>query len=67
MRGFLSEFADRQVPVIPVLLPDAPKQPELPLFLRQMTWVDFRVADPDPLERLLWGITGQRPEQGRSL
>lgn len=67
MRGFLSEFADRQVPVIPVLLPDAPAQPELPLFLRQMTWVDFRTADPDPLERLVWGITGQRPEQGRSL
>ena len=67
MRGFLSEFADRHVPVIPVLLPDAPQQPELPLFLRQMTWVDFRVADPDPLERLVWGITGQRPEQGRSL
>lgn len=67
MRGFLSEFADRQVPVIPVLLPDAPDQPDLPVFLRQMTWVDFRVADPDPLQRLLWGITGRRPEQGRSL
>ena len=62
MGGFLGGFADRQVPVIPVLLPDAPTQPDLPLFLRQMTWVDFRVADPDPLQRLMWGITGQCPE-----
>jgi hypothetical protein len=61
MRGFISEFVDRQVPVIPVLLTDAPDQPELPVFLRQMTWVDFRVTEPDPFERLLWGITGQRP------
>jgi hypothetical protein len=61
MRGFISEFVDRQVPVIPVLLPEAPARPELPLFLRQMTWVDFRTADPDPLERLVWGITGTRP------
>jgi TIR domain len=67
MRGFISEFVDRQVPVIPVLLPEAPARPELPLFLRQMTWVDFRVNDPDPLDRLVWGITGQRPEQARSL
>jgi hypothetical protein len=25
-----------------------------------MTWVDFRKEDPDPLEQLVWGITGQR-------
>jgi hypothetical protein len=31
------------------------------LFLRGMTWVDFRAADPDPLAQLIWGITGQRP------
>jgi hypothetical protein len=42
MRGFLTEFASRQCPVIPVLLPDAPTVPELPLFLRQMTWIDLR-------------------------
>ena len=64
MRGFISEFVDRRLPVIPVLLPGAPAQPELPLFLRQFTWVDFRRADPDPFDQLVWGITGQRP-QGR--
>jgi hypothetical protein len=60
--GFLREFASRQSPVIPVLLQDSPKKPQLPVFLRGMTWVDFRVTDPDPLSRLIWGITGRRPD-----
>lgn len=60
--GFLREFAQRHCPVIPVLLPGAPTQPSLPLFLKGMTWVDFRLRNPNPLERLIWGITGQRPE-----
>jgi hypothetical protein len=59
--GFLREFVSRQAPVIPVLLPDAPSRPELPIFLRAMTWVDFRTSYPDPLDRLIWGITGRRP------
>lgn len=60
--GFLREFVARHAPVIPVLLPDAPLQPELPIFLKAMTWVDFRTSDPDPLHRLIWGITGRRPD-----
>jgi len=59
--GFLREFAKRNCPVIPVLLPGAPVQPSLPLFLMEMTWVDFRVNQPDPLARLIWGIIGKRP------
>ena len=59
--GFLREFVSRRSPVIPVLLPDAPDKPELPIFLKAMTWVDFRLQDPEPLSRLIWGITGQRP------
>jgi hypothetical protein len=61
--GFLREFVSRRSPVIPVLLPDAPDTPELPIFLRAMTWVDFRVPEPDPLARLAWGITGRRPDR----
>lgn len=64
MRGFISEFVDRRVPVIPVLLPGAPAKPELPLFLRQFTWVDFRRDDPDPFDQIVWGITGRRPGTG---
>jgi formylglycine-generating enzyme required for sulfatase activity len=48
--------------VIPVLLPNAPTKPELPLFLRQFTWVDFRASDPDPMHQLRWGITGKKPQ-----
>ena len=61
MYGFLSAFVKRGAPVIPLLLPDAPSAPALPVFLDQMTWVDFRSPDSDPLVRLIWGITGERP------
>jgi hypothetical protein len=60
MYAFLSEFVNRGCPVIPVLLPGARKVPELPIFLKGMTWVDFRERDADAIKRLMWGITGQR-------
>src|SRR5262249_48172704 len=61
--AFLREFVSRGCPVIPVLLPDAPTGPALPVFLRAMTWVDFRVLEPDPLQQLLWGIRGTRDDE----
>ncbi len=62
LRAFLSEFVRRQCPVIPVILPSAGQVPRLPIFLRQLTWVDFR-KDPDKaMKRLIWGITGNRPD-----
>lgn len=65
MRGCLDQFVKRKSPVIPVLLPDAPAEPRLPLFLSGFTWVDFR---PDgiteaTLDKLEWGITGRKPER----
>jgi hypothetical protein len=62
LNGFLREFVERKVPVIPVLLQDAPIKPRLPVFLNGMVWVDFRSSDPDPLTQLIWGITGERPD-----
>lgn len=62
MRALLSEFVNRRLPVIPVLLPNAAKKPRLPLFLRRFTWVDFRPGlSEDALDRLHWGITGKKP------
>ena len=62
MRGFLDEFVRRELPLIAVLmLPPGAADPELPLFLRHFTWVDFRRPESEPLARLVWGITGQRP------
>lgn len=60
LHAFLSEFHDRKCPVIPALLPDAPVAPALPVFLRGMTWVDFRTQNPLPIDQLIWGITGER-------
>ena len=60
LEAFIREFVSRGCPVIPVVLADAPDKPQLPAFLRGMTWVDFRVGDPNPMERLVWGITGIR-------
>lgn len=66
MRAFLSEFVGRKCPVIPVLLENAPQKPQLPIFLKAMTWVDFRQAESDPMGRLIWGITGIRPAVSNS-
>ena len=61
MRGCLSEFVRRGMPVIPVLLPRAPKKPRLPLFLKQFTWVDLRSGlSAEGLDRLVWGIKGRK-------
>jgi predicted MPP superfamily phosphohydrolase len=60
LEAFLREFVDRSCPVIPVLLSDVQRRPKLPIFLKGMTWVDFRRDDPDPMEHLVWGITGER-------
>jgi TIR domain len=56
--ALLNEFARRQCPVIPVLLHNASAQPDLPLFLKSMEWVDFRRRDPNPMYELFWGVTG---------
>jgi hypothetical protein len=68
IRAWLREFVERDCPVIPVLLEDAPDKPELPLLLKDIEWVDFRTSkqnrdlppEEDPFNRLIWGITKQR-------
>ena len=62
LKAYLREFVNRNCPVIPVLLSDTPEKPQLPLFLRGLTWVDFRTSDPDPMNQLIWGITGKKPQ-----
>ena len=47
--------------VIPVLLPGASSQPELPMFLCNRTWVDLRAGfTGDGIAKLAWGITGKK-------
>ena len=61
LNAFLRAFVAKRVPVIPVLLKDCENIPTLPTFLRAMHWVDFRKQEPNPMDYLIWGITGVRP------
>jgi len=63
INAFLRKFVNRECPVIPILLPDAPKEPKLPTFLEEIMWVDFRTSDPEPMSQLIWGITGEKIDQ----
>ncbi|MCG6863755.1 MAG: TIR domain-containing protein, partial [Chromatiaceae bacterium] len=66
MQALLDQAVREGKPVIPVLLPDAPNEPELPLFLRNRTWVDLRAGSSgEGIDRLIWGITGKKPESLR--
>ncbi len=65
MRSCLEESVRRGLPVVPVLLPGAPKELELPLFLKRFTWVDLRGGlRRKGIDRLHWGITGGKPYEG---
>ncbi|HKQ53487.1 MAG TPA: TIR domain-containing protein [Pyrinomonadaceae bacterium] len=63
-QAFLRQFVKRNCPVIPVILPGCADTPRLPVFLEEMTWVDFRKLEPDPFKQLLWGITGEKKQPG---
>lgn len=62
MQACLSRFADRNLPVIPVLLPGALETPSLPRFLSRLTWIDLRGGlTEDGINQLQWSATGKRP------
>lgn len=47
--------------VIPVILDGTEEDFELPGFTKVWCTVDMRLANPDPVEQLIWGITGDQP------
>jgi len=53
IKGLLSEFVEREVRVVPIILPNAGQVPELPLFLRQFSWLDLRHDTTRRIERLV--------------
>jgi WD40 repeat protein len=70
IQAFLQEFVSRKRSVIPVILPydsldsglgvrGAPRRRvKVPIFLKNLQWVDFRDEESRPFDRLVWGITG---------
>jgi predicted MPP superfamily phosphohydrolase len=65
MQALLRQAVSRGKPIIPVLLPGAPLEPRLPLFLSIRTWIDLRSGYREAgIARLVWGITGQPPKPG---
>lgn len=62
MQALLTQAIKAKKRVIPVLLPDAPREPDIPVFLGNRTWVDLRSGfTEEGLDRLVWGITGNKP------
>jgi hypothetical protein len=58
----LKQLDKRECPVIPVVLPSAKTTQDLPWYLESLHRVDFR-TDSNPLKRLIWGITDQKPRE----
>jgi hypothetical protein len=59
------EFREAHRPVIPVILNTAPNgEIRLPVYLRRLGLVDFRISEPKPLERLVLGITEEMRTNG---
>jgi len=59
VEAYIRNLIKRRARVIPVFLKNAPQDLEAPPFLANLEAVDFRVSDPSPLQRLIWGITGK--------
>src|SRR6202035_2866523 len=59
--ALLNQSDSRGCPIIPVVLASDTNPPVVPWSLEGLNWVDFRAAGSQPLKRLIWGITGQKP------
>jgi hypothetical protein len=63
LRAFISQCVERNISIIPVLLPGIKTIPESLLFLQQFHAVSFQeiIEEEFALFRLEWGITGRKP------
>ena len=57
--AFIQQSVSRGCVIVPVLLPDA-NTADLPIFLQGLTWVNLAMPEPDPIDQLVWGVTGQQ-------
>jgi hypothetical protein len=62
LAAFIRQFVRRECALVPVLLPGADPV-DLLVFLDGLTWVDLSATEPDPIDQLVWGITGKQPNR----
>ena len=64
LQTFISRCVDKDIPVIPVLLPGVEEIPEHLLFLKLPNRVQFKdIDDEDAFDNLVWGIKGKHPQR----
>ncbi len=64
IRAYVAAWAKKKARMIPVILPGATDEPELPLFVQQTLWVNLRDWENEEDEgfyRLVCGILGRAP------
>ena len=61
LRSFMSLCVNKNIPVIPVLLPGVDQIPDNLLFLQEFRWISCETID-DIAYNIEWGITGVRPD-----
>ncbi len=63
LRTFISQCVNKDIPVIPVLLPGVDRLPDNLLFLQELNWVRLgSVDDEEALDNLEWGVRGTHPK-----
>lgn len=69
LKAFITQCVERDIPVIPVLLPGVNEIPEDLLFLREFHAVTFNesIEDERAFFFLEWGVTGQKPTEKTKL
>lgn len=65
IRTLIDQFVKRGCPIIPVILSSATERPDLPIFLQNFHWVDFRKNHPNAYEQLISGIIGKNADPVR--
>jgi hypothetical protein len=63
LRTFISRCVEREIPVIPVLLPGVEDIPQDLIFLREFSRVRFmeEVNEIEAFDSQEWGIKGEKP------
>jgi hypothetical protein len=61
LRSFISQCVERDMPVIPVLLPGVTQMPDELVFLKELGFIQFEksIDELSCLENLIWGVTGE--------